>query len=507
MKKQVQVALGQLEVVELIRQLAEVEPAFLFRHALIQDTAQASLLKHERKHLHHMVAETMERLYRNSPDESAAVLAHHYAEAGEDAKTVEYGIRAGDAAARVYAHPEARIFYSLALDALGRLPDDDENRRQRIDMRIKQVSVSLRAAGPQVSLERMQEAEALLSSLAPEQADRARRARIHYWMGHAYVHANQPGKSIEYMRRVLPVAQELNDPELLAIPASVIGRALGIQGKAGQAYELLTQALGPLEKVENWHEWILAKAFSSVCLAMRGFYKQAVVEGEKAVARATEVQTQTGIGQSHVLLGLVHWMGRNWVAGLAECRIGQETAVRNGDHLILCLSVGVRAMINMRRGDYAASEKDVVELEEIRQRIGGRLLLTTWSNAEYAASLLEQQRTDEALALAVETEKEARASDDIFSQGLVARIRAQAAAETEPQRLEQAQEYLEASLRFLTEGDDRLEMARTHVAWGELLYARGQAGAAREHFAQAAAQFETSEMERELQETRMWIAS
>jgi predicted ATPase len=177
--------LAQLENAQLVRRLNEEELAYLFKHALTQESAYESLLRKKRREIHLRVVQAYEQLYPDRLDEYAALLAQHYTEAGDDEKATTYLIRAGDQAARVYAHSEARVHYALALDALSRLPDNDENRRQRVDALIKQVSVSLRAAGPQQSLERMQQAETLLESLGGDPADRARLARIHYWMGHA----------------------------------------------------------------------------------------------------------------------------------------------------------------------------------------------------------------------------------------------------------------------------------------------------------------------------------
>lgn len=70
--------LQQLETPDLVRRLQESELAYLIKHALVQDTAQESLLKQERKRLNRLVAETLEMLYAGRLDEIAARLAQHY---------------------------------------------------------------------------------------------------------------------------------------------------------------------------------------------------------------------------------------------------------------------------------------------------------------------------------------------------------------------------------------------------------------------------------------------
>lgn len=114
--------LAQLESAQLVRRLNEDEAAYLFKHALVQDTTYASLLKNDHKRLHRLVAQAYERIYTaRNLDQFAALLAQHYASAGDDAKTLDYATRAGDLAARVYAQSEAIAHYSLALDAAKRV--------------------------------------------------------------------------------------------------------------------------------------------------------------------------------------------------------------------------------------------------------------------------------------------------------------------------------------------------------------------------------------------------
>lgn len=107
--------LSRLESGDLIRQLSDTELAYLFKHALVQDTARASLLLGERKRLHNLVGTTLETLYPERRVELAPLLAQHFEASGLDAKTLEYATLAGDAAARVSANAEAIEYYTLAL--------------------------------------------------------------------------------------------------------------------------------------------------------------------------------------------------------------------------------------------------------------------------------------------------------------------------------------------------------------------------------------------------------
>lgn len=114
--------LSALQSADLVRRLRELEEAYQFKHNLIQESAYASLLRNDRRALHRACAHALERAYPNELDEHAALLAKHFAEAGDDAKTFEYARRAGDAAFRVHALDEALMHFDMAALLAARLP-------------------------------------------------------------------------------------------------------------------------------------------------------------------------------------------------------------------------------------------------------------------------------------------------------------------------------------------------------------------------------------------------
>src|SRR5919202_1691026 len=113
--------LAEIENAQLVRRLDEFDPAYFFKHNLTQETAYHSLLLKKRREIHRRVAETIEQFYPDQLDEYAGRLAQHYAQAGDDAKTLEYATRAGDASAPTYANAETLASYALAIQSAIRL--------------------------------------------------------------------------------------------------------------------------------------------------------------------------------------------------------------------------------------------------------------------------------------------------------------------------------------------------------------------------------------------------
>ena len=96
-----------------------------FTHALVRDTLYADLTHLRRSRMHGRVAAVLRDL---RPDDLAA-LAHHYARTvGADELAVQYAVRAAEQAERRYAHDAAARLLERAVEALHRLPPDEDRR-------------------------------------------------------------------------------------------------------------------------------------------------------------------------------------------------------------------------------------------------------------------------------------------------------------------------------------------------------------------------------------------
>ena len=97
--------LAELKALEIIYEHGLLaEPAYIFKHAVIQDVAYSSLLVQSRKDLHRGVGEAIEELYRDRPSEHFAELAHHFIRGEDWSKAMQYSTLAGDQAAHVFAN-------------------------------------------------------------------------------------------------------------------------------------------------------------------------------------------------------------------------------------------------------------------------------------------------------------------------------------------------------------------------------------------------------------------
>lgn len=99
--------------------------SFVFADEQARDFLYGELSIIRKRKTHAKIGQALEQLHEKSIDHHVEELAYHYVQGGEAGKAVEYSIKAGDRAARIYAHPEAKKHYTNALDLLeeGRLSE------------------------------------------------------------------------------------------------------------------------------------------------------------------------------------------------------------------------------------------------------------------------------------------------------------------------------------------------------------------------------------------------
>jgi tetratricopeptide (TPR) repeat protein len=505
--------LSHLEREELIRQRTrDPEVTYIFKHALTQEVAYQSLLGSRRKDLHRRVAEAMVAVFAERLGELRSIIGEHFLRGEAWQEAADYLIEAGNAAARLFAHAEARLHYDGALEALTHLPETDENNRRRVDTTIKKVAVSFGADKPEEYLARLAQIEPVARALpAPDGGpgpDRLRLARVHFWIGRAHYYRNEPREAIRYYRDVLAVAQEFGDWELAAIPASTLGQVtLLVQGQYGKAEPLLRRAVEALERAGDWPEWTMALGYLAMALAARGAYLEGLAEGERALARAREMNNPRSIGVTHLVLSGVCRLGGDTAGMLAHSCAAIDAAERAGDWLDVYVGFGLRAWAESRLGRHDAAIASMAHSKEVGQRLGGGIILSDLFTAAEAEIALNAGRVEDALVLAEAAVAAATTVGNLFAEGLAHCTWGRALITLDPPRRDEAVAHLAASLQALDSGGDRLDAARTHLAWGQLCRDQGDDDQAREHLEQAVAQFEASGLPLELERARAILAT
>jgi class 3 adenylate cyclase/predicted ATPase len=125
--------LQQLVDAELLYQRGlPPQATYVFKHALIQDTAYQSLLKSTRQQYHSQIAQVLEARFPETVETQPELLSHHYTEANLSPQAIPYWQKAGQRASQRSAYVEAVSHFTKGLELLKTLPDTPERAQQEL---------------------------------------------------------------------------------------------------------------------------------------------------------------------------------------------------------------------------------------------------------------------------------------------------------------------------------------------------------------------------------------
>jgi class 3 adenylate cyclase/tetratricopeptide (TPR) repeat protein len=129
--------LARLVEAELLYQRGVVPQAsYVFKHALVQETAYQSLLRARRQQFHRRIAEVLEARFAALAEVQPELVAHHWTEAGLAEQALEWWQRAGQRSLVRSANVEAARHLGRSLDQIAELPPGAERGRKELQARM-----------------------------------------------------------------------------------------------------------------------------------------------------------------------------------------------------------------------------------------------------------------------------------------------------------------------------------------------------------------------------------
>jgi len=120
---------------------------YLFKHALVQDTAYSTLLRGPRQALHRRIAEALEQRFPESVETRPEILAHHYGEAAIADKAIAYWHLAGKSSVAKSAVREATAQLRRGLSLLDGLPETRERKQLELDIHVTLTAALMAGKG------------------------------------------------------------------------------------------------------------------------------------------------------------------------------------------------------------------------------------------------------------------------------------------------------------------------------------------------------------------------
>jgi class 3 adenylate cyclase/tetratricopeptide (TPR) repeat protein len=260
------------------------QTSYRFKHALVQEAAYQSLLKHTRQQYHRQIAQVLETHFPETAETQPELLAHHYTQADLYEQALAFWKQAGERALGRSAYREAVACFEQALGAVQHLPANRETREQAIDLRFA-LRTALQPSGVLGRiLEVLREAETLAASLE----DLQRLGQVALFMTMHFFLVGDPDRAVTAGQRVLTLGTASGNIGLQAVTNTYLGLAYNARGEYQSAIDCLKRTVVALDGAllyERFGQVLLpavhSRAFMAWCLAEMGRFSEGVAIGEE----------------------------------------------------------------------------------------------------------------------------------------------------------------------------------------------------------------------------------
>lgn len=217
-----QSALDQLVDAELLyRRRLPSHELYVFKHALIQETAYQSLLKSTRQQSHKQIAQVLRERFQEVVEAQPELLAYHYTEAGLFENAIPYWQEAGQRAVERSANEEAVSHLTKGLELLKALPDTPERAHQELFLQATLCPALIASKG--YAAPEVESACARARELSVQVGETPQLFPVLIGLWSFYVARAEHEAARELGRQLLHLAQSVQDSALLLWAHYVLG--------------------------------------------------------------------------------------------------------------------------------------------------------------------------------------------------------------------------------------------------------------------------------------------
>lgn len=331
------------------------DATYIFKHALVRDTAYESILSSTRQLLHGRVARVLERDFQEIILSDPALLAFHFEEAKSLIEAFEYWQKAAAQALTRMGTREAVEHYRKAMALIPNLALDES-------LVEKELSLHISYANTLRILDRYEEAHESLQiaeELALKHHRKADLARIHHCRGNVYFPQGKIESCMKQHQRALSCALDSQLPDCEAQALSGLGDAYYLRCQMPTAHDYFEKSVEICQR----HGLELIEAANRLMVAWTAMWAKdlftAVELGEEAAAFAEKVNHKRAEMIARQLLSAaLSDMGKVELARREVERV-YNIAEQLGAGRFIAFSFYNKAKVFLAEGNKALAEKAV----------------------------------------------------------------------------------------------------------------------------------------------------
>jgi tetratricopeptide (TPR) repeat protein len=308
------------------------EITYVFKHAMIQETAYQSLLKRTRQRYHRKIAHLLEERYPEIAQKRPELLAYHYTEADLTKAAIEQWLKAGRLANQRSTHLEAISHLTRGIALLASLPGSIERDRYELDLHLSLGAALITIRGYTDPV--VEQTFARAQEICEQDGEAPER----FWVLVGLHLYHQVRGNLGEAGRLAHLIQRLAD---VSGQPALRATALFLQGSQGFFLGDFNTALAPLEEsyalalledstyrvITGCDLRVLALCFSALVLWHRGEPERALVRGEQAIGLARELHHPYTLAAALIFIG-----------GELRFYLGQREAMRRDAQEIIRIS-------------------------------------------------------------------------------------------------------------------------------------------------------------------------
>jgi tetratricopeptide (TPR) repeat protein len=356
--------LRELTALELIHERRLFpELAYMFKHALTQDVAYASLLVQRRRELHRLVGLAIEELYADRLPEHYEMLAHHFSRAEDWERALEYLLKAAEKATQAFGLRQALELYADALEAVRRLGD--------------RVPVTTPAAIHRARADlffgvgdfgRSHEAAEALVALARRLGDRVLEANALVQLAAALQWLEDFPAALQRAQEAIEIAEAHGAPRPLGGALYVRSYVFSVSGKLEESEAGYTRAIEIVRAQGDRSAEALALHMVATQRSWQGRYSESLELSREGTRLGREGRLVVGLLRNLWTQGLALTDTGSYDAALAAFSEGQALAEKIGDDAYLTRFLNTVGWLRIECADLTRG----IDLSELSYEVTGR---------------------------------------------------------------------------------------------------------------------------------------
>jgi predicted ATPase/class 3 adenylate cyclase len=453
---------------------------YYFKHALVRDAAYESLWERDRKRLHRTIANVVREQFQDLAQSQPELLAHHFAQSGNDAQALEYWERAARRAATRSAHLEAINHLRSGLAVLLRLPPVSE--RDRAELRLQLLLAGQLIATHGYGADQVGHAYERAAELCQRVGDETAQMKTLLGLeGYHFMRADF-NRAHEIAQQAANLIGEAADPMRKIQVQWAAGNILFHKGDFVASLAHLDACLTGYRQLQHHPSVVQDPGIMSLCYSAwavweLGLADQALERARQAVALAEQLGHKFSMGEAFAFCASIH-LFRGEITEAMHCAKQAKSICQEGGFAVwLAYSTLLHGRLLAELGD---PEAGVAEMQQAyRMWVStGAVVTRPLYLAMQAEGLALAGKPDEGLALLYQAFEIVCQYQEHYHEAEIRRLTGelllQSAGLHGQDRYQEAEQWLQGALDFARNRQHRAAALRCATSLSKLCIAQGQ---------------------------------